>query len=593
MTKRPGHAHRPSAGLVGALALAVAILPGTAVPAAPPADPPRQEDAGHPGLDIPQLDAKERTALAQAYVELAEDGFPGPGIRDFPQVVLSTALTMLDSIPESERMSGHRDVLLRGCLALARQQRVAALRLAEGGSGAQDGTGGEPWLQQCLHLAAAVAATEPAWCAAAAIRAATGPLTPAELRLVPTRCQPADSAAILADLALRGGELDRINLLLPDVEGSWFQRQYGVALGAAARNARRQLRLDRKCDKHRDCAACRAVAVRHFLEGNEAAGLEAVEGLLSRKPTPCTREAATLLAWRQDWENLDRLVPEERVRKLIEVASGSLLTAAPWWQRLKLYRTLTSAAAPEGTPAESGVLSGLLAAACEDVGSCVLLRTAAEGLLRSARVYSGAMPAEELTDWIHRTSSTPEVLSAGAETMAALLTLLSPVGADENTDLVLDRFLSHPANAGSCGIAETAAVELLVTAVRNRDVTRLQKARVMLERALGSCTDDTPRRIRIEYLMVMARFADARFAGEFQEGLLGLKNQLEVLLAQKSRIMEPSLRGEASLNYLAALVRLRNPSAPELDSRLHEAVDRDVPYYLLWVQRLLGERLLG
>lgn len=221
-----------------------------------------------------------------------------------------------------------------------------------------------------------------------------------------------------------------------------------------------------------------------------------------------------------------------------------------------------------------------------------MLETAARGLVLSARVYAGKMPAEKMVEWILTLSAEPEILSAGAPALAALLTLLAPVGTDADADLVLDRFLAFPANSRECSIAHMASVELLVTAIRNRDVVRLQQARVMLDRGVMSCAQDTPRRIHLEYLSVIAGFTDARCAGEIEEGLLNLKNRLERLLAQKGGLMEPALRGQASLNYLAALVRIRNPTGIEIDSRLHEAVERDVPFHLLWVQRLLGERRL-
>ncbi len=573
VTFRPLRGHH----LLPAFLFAVALLtPQVRVEGAEP-------DAGRlPGCEIPEFSANERTGLARAYIELAEEGFPGPGLTDFPRSVLACALDMLERVPVPDRLSDHSDLVLRGCLLLARQQRVFDLRL-ESPPGSRDvSTEGTDlpayWLARCRDLAGAVPPSERASCAAAGIRAALGPLSPDDVRRVEARCERSDSSAVLADVALRNGELDRINLQLPDVEGSWSQREYGVALGAAARAQRRQLRIESTCRERGDCASCRTMALHKFLEGAEAEGVAAVEQLVGKETTPCVREAATLLAWRQDWDNLDRLVPQTRA------------PAEAWWHRLVLYRELSRLAAAQGLPPDDGLLGQRVEAACEAADGCPLLQVAVFGLLWSAEVYAGRRLPRELVAWVHAQSVRPEVLSAGAPAMSALLTLLSPVGEESDADLVMNRFLLHPANSGDCPMAQAVAIELLVTAILTRDVVRLQKARVMIERGLRSCADDAQRQVHIEYLSIMARWADARQANETQKGLGELKNQLERLLGQKGGLMDPVLRGAASLNYLAALVRIRNPSGVEIDSRLHEAVERDVPYHLLWIHRLLGDK---
>jgi len=538
-----------------------------------PASPVARADEAPPRCDIPQFDGDERAGLARAYIELAEDGFPGPHIPDFPRGVVAGALWMLDQIPVPQRPVDHADLVLRGCILLARQQRVLELAYDAPGN---DGLGAG-WAARCLGLADSVPKAEPAWCAAAAVRAALGPLPPDEVKAVPIRCQPADSAAVLADLALRAGELDRINLLLPDIEGSWFQREYGIALGNAARQKKRLDRLTVRCGSRQDCASCRAVAQAHFLAGEEAEGLAAVDALARSSSDHCAREAATLLAWRQDWSTLDRLFPDGKGPD------------EAWWHRISLYRRLSELTALQGVDPDPSRTAALVRGACREQGSCPLLETAVLGLLQSARVYAGRDEPESLVAFVLSRSEVPEVLEAGAPAMSALLTLLAPVGDESRAEVILGRFLSHPANAADCSLAEQAAVELLVNAVEKRDLVRLQKARVMIDRGLKSCADDTLRRVRLEYFSVIARWADARLAGETLKGLRDLKTQLQRLLAQKAGFMEPSLRGMASLNYLAALVRTRTLSGVEIDAHLREAVERDVPYHVLWVHRLVGE----
>lgn len=559
-------------------AMAIVVLVGSLVASHPEAQAQEGLDLLYGAFSHPAFGDTERLDLAEAYLSLYDGGFPGPEIDDIGTAPVLAPLVLLRSIGLPHRGSGYRGAELRACVFVARYLRLHLLANGERTLAAGDSSALSllaEAVQGCEQEFKVASEGDPQFCPVLALKAARAQLPVKLLESARRLCGPVQQALFALEQAIYLGEeqLPTIPVLEP---ATWFERHYAASLAKAERARRELYALAAACNDKGDCEVCQLAMRGFYTREDDAMAGQLLKRTISDQGTgACLREAAAVLAWRQDWGALD------------EVVGGLPEPVPPWARRLNLYAALV-----RGTLGNNEGLADpalLLAELYGEQPGYVVRELAVWGLGRLADVFQGHADAALVVEQILEQGRRPEIRAGLMRTFSLLLTFLSALTDDQTTMAFMDDFLSDRVAAWDCETVTEAAFEVLAIAAKQKDADRLQQALVLLGRARETCTD--PARIaEIEAIKLFAGWADLRLSNRPKDALVELKNRSRQLVLRLPKGVRESIRSMTVLNLLAAILATRQEAAPNIPSFLEDVHRRGIQYHVLWVYHLTQQR---
>jgi hypothetical protein len=509
----------------------------------------------------------DRLAVARAFVELMEQGYPGPEITDLAPWALAHPLALLEGQAST---ATEDDLRLRACLLLARRLRVERLktrgrlddgweRLAERGS-------------DCAQHYSTIHANHAQFCAVAALESARGNLSAGRHGKLQERCAEPVVTISLWERAVESSLPDPPEPDAPDAVRSTFERHYQAALTAIWNSERAVANAQQLCKEKHDCTKC-SKALRHLHLAGESDEVIALAKLLEEVAPAgvCGQMLATVAAWRQDWPEFERHL-------------GKLAQPLPAWAgELELYHTLQRIAA--GDPVTIPDLSRSFL----ENPQGELLRFAAEALARSAAAFLQPTKVPDATAWLVKASMRPEVVAAGEPALAAGLAFLWALASQETVFDFMDEALRQASDTVGDEVVTRVAIEILSVATRERNVERLQQALVLLRRVVNAERRRVPCN-EAEFFLRFAEWLDMTMAGENEKALRRFQDRLNILRARLPKCASPRLRGLTVINLLAAAMARKGGMVRELGPYLNHLKTRNVTYHVLWVNQFLEQR---
>jgi len=523
----------------------------------------------------------ERLELAEAYLNLFDEGFPGPSLFELGPEVIRAPIVILDSIESGGRSDRHPEVEMRACLAAARCLRLLQLANraeANRSNGPNDGLSMlKKAVSRCSDSSSGVGKNNSMFCSAAGVRAVTAKVSARTLLTMERRCGPMEAALARLENA--------ISRELPELPGvpvlersTWFERGYASELTGLALKRRRLKNNTGRCTETGDCKACRLAARELYLQGqNDRAGnlVTLMAGEDSRGK--CEKEAMILLAWRQDWSRFDEL--NQRLPEPVE----------PWAEKLSLYRAILLGSLGDGDqPLEESAMEHL-DKVYSGQAEYETMKLAIWGLERLTAVLRGESSANAQVNEFLLYSRRPEIRARPGDTFPILLTLISGLADAGTLVSFMDEFLSDQQAASDCRTITQAALEILSIALRDRDADRLQQAIVLLDKVRSTCTDMVVHG-EVEVFQHFANWADLRLSKKPRDALVNLKHRSQSLVLRQPKEVRQEVRSMLILNLLAAILATRQECAPDIPSFLEDVTERTAAYYVLWVYHLMHQR---
>ncbi len=509
----------------------------------------------------------DRLAVARAFVELMEQGFPGPGLEDAEPWALTKPLALL----EGQTVTATEDDLrLRACLLLARRLRIERVN--------QRGRQGDDWEQlaqlgsSCAQHYATIHDNHAQFCAVAALESARGKLSPRRREKALERCAEPIVTISRWEQAVISNLPDPPEPNEPDALRTVFETRYQAALADSWQTEHDFGKARLSCQKEHDCASCRK-ALRHLHRAGKPDEAVALAGRLEEaKPKgACLQTVATIAAWSQDWPELQRLL-------------SSLEQPYPAWAaELELYQTLQLIAAGEAAAVPD------LSTYFRDNPEGALLRFAVEALARSAAAFLQPSKVPNATAWLVKASMAPDIVSAGEPALAAGLAFLWALAPQETVFDFMDEALRQAGDTVSDDVITRVAIEILSVATRERNVGRLQQTLVLLRRVVNAESRKVPCN-EAEFFLRFAEWLDSTMAGENEKALRRFQDRLNVLRARLPKCAAPRLRGLTVINLLAAAMVRKGGTVHELGPYLNDLKTRNVTYHVLWVNQFLEQR---
>lgn len=511
----------------------------------------------------------DRLAVARAFVELMEQGYPGPELSDLDPWSLLKPLSLLGGTSPTV---AEEDVRLRACLLTARRLRAERLSASI--------VQGEGWSQlvdsdeACAGLYESVHANHPQFCIVAAAQSARATLSAVRRRQLKERCAEPIATISRWEEALEQDSADAPEPNEMDALRSTFEQRYQEALATAWWRQRELDEAQRRCLDKSDCSACLGVLHQLYATGRakEAAGIAAAMESTASDAGSCRQTLAIVAAWRHRFEDLEKQLSE-------------LTEPLPDWAReLSLYSQLQSLA----TGTAGGQLpdfAGLFSAEPKRL----LLRFAAEALARSARALNQPAAAPGTLAWLVKTSIQPEILVLGEPALAVGLTFLWALAPQATVFDFMDEVLRQAGDGVTSDVLTRVGIEVLSVATRESDVERLQQSLVILRRVVNAQGKSAPCH-EAEFFLRFAEWLDGTLAGQKEAALRRYQDRLNVLRANLPRGAAPRIRGLTVLNLLAATLVRRAGTVHALKPYLDDLETRNVAYHILWVNQFLEQR---
>ncbi len=512
-------------------------------------------------------------ATATAFVELVEEGFPGPGLEGLTTWVLLRPFELMAELSADAR--GLEELRLRACTNLARAELAASVRAIRltGGEGVRQDA-----LTSCRAAAAAIHDHHPFFCSAAAMLSAAGGLSETQRGQVTRRC-PAELEVLvsLERLVRDPGRADPVPRMEADATPTPLVRRYVAALQDALLRLRAVAAERSACLERGRCSLC-GRALRHaWLEGTPAEAEELAGKVAALAGDPCRRERINVLAWRQQWDRL---------------SAGLDSLAQPWpgWAwNLALYRDLQQAAAGTAGTTTAAVRK-TAAEALADSPDGPLRQLAVEALLRTAAAFRQETTPESVTGWLVGAALAPEVTAAGDAAVGVALAFLWALADAETVVPFMDEALRRQELAVKPRVRLRVAQELLTLAVRTMDAERVLQAKVLLERILDGPREDPALVAESEAFFYFAEWMDRSLEGKCAEGMRRYVDHQRDLLARLPPDAPGRLRSMVALNLLAGTLCRRRGTLHELDSYLGGVSARNTAFYVLWIHQFLETR---
>lgn len=512
----------------------------------------------------------DRLAVARAFVELMEQGYPGPALTDLAPWALLRPFSLLDGTTAA---ASEDDLRLRACLLAARRLRIERLTRA--------GPQGADWdlLTQkstaCAQRFARVHVNHAQFCAVAALESARGNLARARRAALQERCAEPIVTISMWEHAVDRATSEAPEPDEPETERSPFERRYQTDLVGFWQSAHELRQAREACVDRGDCVRCRKVLRHYYTMGRteQAHALAAIMAKATPETVACQQTLATVAAWRQDWEELHR--------HLESVAEPR----PEWAYQLALYSQLQGLA--------EGSSQGSVAPNVEELFSSHaqphLLRFAAEALARAAQAFRHPAEIPGTTAWLVKASLQPEVVAAGEPALAVGLTFLWALAPTETVFNFMDEVLSQAGDEASDDVVVRIAIEILSVATRENDVERLQQALVLLRRVVNAEEKRTPCH-EAEFFLRFAEWLDGRMYGQNEEALRRFQDRLNILRVRLPKCASARLRGLTVINLLAAAMVRRGGTVHETGPHLEALKTRNVTYHILWVNQFLEQR---
>jgi len=506
--------------------------------------------------------------MVRAYVELMEQGYPGPAFSDLEPWALLQPLLLLDGTVESKATED--DLRLRTCLLAARRLRIEQL--------SDRGPVGDDWdllvqrVAACSRNYIAVHNNHAQFCAVAALESAMGKLSKRRRKSLNERCaEPIVSIGIWED-AIAQNLPDPPEPDEPDSVRSPFERAYQSALRKSWRLDREREAATLACTEEHDCSHCREVLRRLRATGQTAAATKIISAIGESATDDCRQALATVAAWSQDWHELDGHL------------SGLAEPLPEWARDLALYRHLQSVAAGETGLVMPDFAQFFVGTSQED-----LLRFAAEALARAAQAFRQPADVAGTAAWLVKTSMQPEIVAAGEPALAVGLAFLWALSPQETVFDFMDEVLRQTGDSVADAVVTRIGIEILSVAAREWDVERLQQALVLLRRVVDSERRRVPCH-EAEFFLCFAKWLDLTMSGQNEKALRRFKDRLNILRARLPKCAAARLRGLTVINLLAAAMVQRGGAIHELGPYLSDLETRNVTYHILWANQYLEQR---
>ncbi len=524
--------------------------------------------AVHPAQSAPRAES-DRLAVARAFVELMEQGYPGPSLTDLEPWALLEPLALLNG---NGATATEDDVRLRACLLSARRLRIERLSTPV--------PEGQEWTQlvasdeACTRQYGAVHGNHAQFCAVAAAESARGELSPDRRKDLHARCaEPIVTISLWEEAVARKSPEPPDPNELDALRGP-FEQRYQDALAQAWRRDRELESESQSCLERNDCSSCLRVLRQLYAtsRAEEASRITAALEAATSATGSCRRTRATVAAWRHRWEELDQQL------------SGLAEPLPDWARELRFYRQLQSFAAGTGGD-ELPDLTGLFSSDSRRV----LLHFAAEALARTAQALRQPADAPGTLAWLVKTTMEPEILGLGEPSLAVGLAFLWALASPATVFDFMDEVLRQSGDQVSGDVLTRVGIEILGVAAKDNDVERLQQALVILRSVVNGHGKKAPCH-EAEFFLRFAEWLDETLAGQEEAAMRRFQDRLNVLRAKLPKCAAPRLRGLTVLNLLAAALVRRAGTVHALKPYLDELETRNVTYHILWINQFLEQR---
>jgi hypothetical protein len=517
---------------------------------------------------------------AEAYLELINEGFPGPGIDAVTTRDVLYPLSLLTRTTKAAHQEKEQLVRLRACVLLGRWR---LLRIVQSGAGLalppdEEKAVNEAWVG-CRSLPKISNPESSLYCWSMNLVSLTVDWSKKTAHRVELKCSEfavalARLEAITRRISLTA-KVEEEDLSVPlDGTISWFERAYGQAL---AQGLAQRLKLAAQvahCKESKECESCRKVVQGLFGIGED----ELATAILNQMTRPdmstvCRQQVLLLYSWSQDWESFDALlagVPEPRPE---------------WSLAPEIYRLLHRA----DVTVENARMQVLLGSLANRADGPQLVY-GIQALLVAKEVFGKTRSASEGIDWLTKKALALAEKDGRHEVLAVALTFLSAMADGETLISFMDSFLRVDGVSGDCAVLSRIALEVLAVALHNRDVSRLQQAMVLLKQVREQCLDNVIQLGRIDVYLLLVRWADRQMAGEPEQALTILKNQSRDVLVRLSARIDRGIRTMLVSNYLTAAACCKSKPGHNLTGFLHEVEYLNGAGHAHWIQKYLGQK---